>query len=117
MRDALCALLVWAVAVPALAARAEQARIDALLAAVAVSGCQFERNGSVYSAGDGAAHLRSKLDSAGDRVQTAAEFIERIASASSQSGKPYRVLCAGQPAQLSRQWLEMRLNELVEAGK
>jgi hypothetical protein len=116
VRALLGALLV-AIAAPAFAARSEQARIDALLAAIESSGCRFERNGTVYSAGEGAAHLRSKLDYVGDRVQTAAQFIERIASGSSQSGQPYRVLCSGQPAQPARQWLEARLAELLAAGK
>jgi hypothetical protein len=102
---------------PALAARTEQARIDALLAAIESSGCRFERNGTVYSAADGAAHLRTKLKNAGDRVQTAAQFIEHIGTSSSQSGRAYRVLCAGEPAQPSRQWLEKKLAELVAAGK
>jgi len=117
LKAALCALLLWALAAPAVAARAEQARIDALLAAIESSGCRFERNGSVHSAGEGAAHLRAKLDRAGDRVQTAVQFIVRIASASSQSGESYRVLCAGKPATSSRQWLEARLAELIAAGK
>lgn len=101
----------------ALAARSEQARIDALLASIEGSGCKFERNGTLYSAAEGASHLRMKLDSAGDRVQTAAQFIERVGTSSSQSGRAYRVLCDGQPAQASRQWLQRRLEELVAAGK
>jgi hypothetical protein len=117
LKGALAALLLWAAVAPAVAARAEQARIDALLAAIEGSGCRFERNGTVYSAGEGAAHLRSKLDSAGDRVQTAAQFIERVGSASSQSGRPYRVLCEDQPAQFARVWLEARLAEMIAAGK
>jgi len=107
------AVLEVACTSPALAARAEQGRIDALLAAVGGSGCKFERNGTQYSAAEGASHLRMKLDFAGDRVQTAAQFIEHIATASSQSGKPYRVLCPGQPAQTSQQWLELRLQDLA----
>jgi hypothetical protein len=116
-RRALCAALLLWPAAQAFAARTEQARIDALLAAIEGSGCRFERNGAVYSAGEGATHLRTKLESAGDRVQTATQFIERIGSASSLSGQPYRVLCPGQPAQPSRQWLEARLAELIAAGK
>ncbi len=116
IRAALVAALAL-LAVPAWAARTEQARIDALLAAVETSGCQFERNGSQYSAVEGAKHLRTKLDGAGDRVQTAAQFIERIATGSSQSGKPYRVLCPGQPAMPSRAWLEARLAEMTAAGR
>ena len=80
------------------------------------SGCRFERNDSEYSAADGAAHLRMKLDNAGDRVQTAAQFIERIATGSSQSGRPYHVLCAGQEAVTSREWLQRQLARPKAAG-
>lgn len=110
-------VIALAITAAALAARSEQVRIDALLGAIETSGCRFERNGTEYAAGEGAAHLRSKLERAGDRIQTAAQFIERVASGSSQSGKPYRVLCPGQPAQLSRQWLESRLAALIATGK
>jgi hypothetical protein len=90
--------------------RAGQADIDALLAAIESSGCQFERNGTRHDAREGAAHLRMKLDRAGTRVQTAREFIERIAAGSSQSGRPYLVLCPDQPPQRARDWLEERLH-------
>jgi hypothetical protein len=114
---AMVAVAVMACIPSALAARAEQGRIDALLAAVESSGCKFERNGTQYSAAEGSSHLRMKLDSAGDRVQTAAQFIKYIGSGSSLSGKPYRVLCPGQPAQTSQQWLERRLQDLSAAAK
>jgi len=110
-------LLALPLCTPAQAPRTEQSRIDALLAAVEGSGCRFERNGTQYSAAQGAAHLRSKLESAGDRIQTATQFIEHVGTASSQSGRPYRVLCPGQPAQVSRVWLEQRLAEMSAAGK
>ena len=38
-----------------------------------------------------AAHLHMKWNSAGDKVKTAREFIERIGTKSSTSGKPYLV--------------------------
>ena len=110
-------LLALPLFVPAQPTRTEQSRIDALLVAIEGSGCHFERNGTQYSAAQGAAHLRSKLESAGDRIQTAAQFIEHVGTASSQSGRPYRVLCPGQPAQVSRVWLEQRLAEMSAAGK
>lgn len=98
-------------------ARAEQARIDALLKSIEDSGCRFERNGAQYAAAEGAAHLRMKLEKAGARVQTAAQFIERVAAGSSQSGRPYRVVCPDRPVQTSRQWLDQRLAELAGAGR
>ena len=91
------------------AQRQEQAQIDALLSAVADSGCQIERNGSLHGASEGAAHLRMKLERAGARVQTARQFIEHVASGSSQSGKPYRMVCPGQPTVDAKPWLQARL--------
>ena len=89
--------------------RQEQAQIDALLRAVAASSCQVERNGTLHSASDGEAHLRMKLERAGIRVQTAQQFIEHVASGSSVSGKPYRMVCPGQPVVDAGPWLQARL--------
>jgi hypothetical protein len=89
--------------------RREQPLIDALLRAVADSGCEIERNGSLHSAREAEAHLRMKLERAGGRVQTAQQFIEQVASASSTSGRPYRMVCPGQPIVDARPWLEARL--------
>ena len=89
--------------------RREQAQIDALLRAVGSSGCQIERNGTLHSASEGEAHLRMKLERAGVRVQTAQQFIEHVASGSSASGKPYRMVCPGQPVADAKPWLEARL--------
>lgn len=88
--------------------RKEQAQIEGLIAAIENSGCQMERNGTLHDAKAAAAHLRMKLDQAGARVQTVAEFVERVASGSSASGVPYRVICPGQSAQLSREWMRAR---------
>jgi hypothetical protein len=50
-----------------------------------------------------------KLERAGGRVQTAQQFIEQVASASSTSGRPYRMVCPGRPIVDARPWLEARL--------
>jgi hypothetical protein len=86
--------------------RTEQAQIDVLLRAVADSGCQVERNGSLHGAAEAEAHLRMKLARAGSRVQTAQQFIDHVASGSSVSGKPYRMICPGQPPLEARDWLQ-----------
>lgn len=56
---------------------------------VRTSDVRFIRNGLEYSPADGADHLREKLATAGDRVQTTNDFITGIASKSHLSGKPY----------------------------
>lgn len=70
---------------------AEQAKIEALLERVRDSPAVFIRNGSEYDGKRAASHLRTKLFFAGDRVQTARDFVVGVASRSEESGQPYRV--------------------------
>ena len=70
--------------------------IRALIQAVADSGCEFNRNGSLHSAEAAAEHLELKY-SRGKRYANSAEaFIDRLASKSSWSGKPYQMICDGE---------------------
>ena len=85
--------------------------VAALLRAVETSGCQMERNGALHDAREAAEHLRMKLERSGRPGMSADLFIDRVASGSTVSGKPYRVLCPGQPAVDSRVWLRARLAE------
>ena len=92
-----------------------RAEIDALMAKMNASGCQFERNGSWHSAADAQAHLARKLAYIEKRRETLAsteQFIELAASKSSFSGKPYRVKCGGAEALPSREWLNRELKAL-----
>lgn len=54
-------------------------------------GIRFVRNGSDHDGPAAADHLRMKLRYAGNRIKTAQDFITYLASASSWSGKPYRI--------------------------
>jgi hypothetical protein len=56
-----------------------------------MEGASFIRNGSEHSGAEAANHLRMKLEKAGDRIQTADDFIMLCASTSYLSGKPYRI--------------------------
>jgi hypothetical protein len=81
-------------ATPARAAlpAAEQRRIDALLVAVAADRqSRFVRAGLDYSGTEAARFLRAKLHAQGATVRSAEDFIERIGSRSSTTGRPYRV--------------------------
>ena len=70
----------------------ERARIDKLIRHVEIQkGMKFIRNGTEYSCEEAAKFLRGKMDAMGDEVTSARDFIERIASKSSMSGKPYQV--------------------------
>ena len=83
--------------------------IDTLLSRLEQSGCEFYRNGGWYSATEAKSHLRKKLQAAG-AVQNSTElFIDRLASKSSMSGKPYLVRCSGSEPVESKAWLTDQL--------
>lgn len=70
----------------------EQARIDFLLRTVEMSeDLTFIRNGKAHDAQDAASHLRRKLEHAGERIQTAEQFIKHAATESSMTGRNYRI--------------------------
>jgi hypothetical protein len=51
----------------------------------------FIRNGSEYTPGKAAEHLRMKRDKAGSRIKTAKDFIYQLATKSSFSGEAYTI--------------------------
>ena len=70
----------------------EQAKIDQLIRFVEQQrNMKFLRNGMEHSSADAAKFLRGKMESMGENVATAHDFIERIASKSSTTGDPYQV--------------------------
>jgi hypothetical protein len=52
----------------------------------------FVRNGKNYTAEKAANHLRRKLNRVKDKLSTVDEFIDNVASASSLSREPYRII-------------------------
>jgi Family of unknown function (DUF5329) len=110
------ALLLQAATAAPLPAAA-RAEVDALLDRLQTSGCEFNRNGSWHAGADARGHLLKKLDylEGKDLVKTTEQFIERGASASSLSGKPYLVRCAGQAPVESARWLTAELQQLRTA--
>ncbi|MEO6278353.1 DUF5329 domain-containing protein [Roseateles sp.] len=92
---------------------AARAEVDTLLTRLQTSGCEFNRNGSWYSGADAKAHLLKKLGvlEGKDMVKTAEQFIERGATGSSMSGKPYLVRCAGKAPVESATWLKGELQQ------
>ena len=88
-----------------------KAEIDELITYVQKSDVRFIRNGSEYSAAEGADHLREKLGKAGDRVKTTEDFITGIASKSYLSGKPYQVKFPDGHTQPTGEWLKAHLAE------
>src|SRR4029078_10561377 len=91
--------------------REAKAEIDELISFVQTSAVRFIRNGTEYSAAEGAEHLRDKLNKAGDRVKTTEDFITGIASKSYLSGKPSLVKFADGRTQPAGDWLRAHLAE------
>ncbi|MDA3898894.1 MAG: DUF5329 family protein [Spirochaetes bacterium] len=70
----------------------EQQKIDYLIKCVeSLKDARFYRNGKEYDAKTAADHLRLKRDKVGSRLKTVEQFIEKLASHSSFSGKPYYI--------------------------
>jgi hypothetical protein len=96
---------------------AELRKIDALLDSVKASEVTFIRNGNEYTAKEAHDHLRKKLKSARnswfappEEEWTARMFIEKIASRSSISGRPYRVRFKDGKVIEARAWLTEMLH-------
>jgi len=87
----------------------ERDRIEQLLSSMESSTLVFIRNGKEYPGAEAADHLRRKWKAAGDRVRTAEQFIEHLASRSSISGSAYRVRLADGTVMNSGTWLTGRL--------
>ncbi|MFA9440325.1 YfeK family protein [Uliginosibacterium sp. sgz301328] len=91
----------------------EEARVDAMLAALAKrTDLVFIRNGEKHNAADAVAHLRLKLSRTRNRLDTAEEFIDKVASSSSMSGEPYTIQQAGKPAQPAKPFLHELLKQV-----
>lgn len=77
---------------PAALPEAERFRIEALILAVEGLGdAVFIRNGKAYDAATAARFLRGKWGAGEAQVRTAEDFIEKVASFSSTTGKPYTI--------------------------
>jgi hypothetical protein len=101
----------------ATAASIADEEIGHLLAYLGRSGCTVYRNGTWHSASAARAHLEKKYRSLLDRgsVDTTEDFIDRVATASSLSGKPYQVKCEGREMVSSAEWLTEELQRLRRA--
>jgi hypothetical protein len=120
MKRFFLSLAMFAAACAALAAPSPaRPEIDALLARLQSSGCSFQRNGSWYDGAEARTHLMRKLQYLEDRdlVQTTEQFIDRAASESSMSHKPYLVRCGSTAPVESRVWLTQQLKTLRSAAK
>jgi Family of unknown function (DUF5329) len=85
--------------------------ITHLFSVLETSNCQFNRNGTWYSAKDAGTHLRSKYKylQDNDLIPSAEKFVERAATESSFSGKAYQIKCADNVVQPSAPWFTAAL--------
>lgn len=93
----------------------DHAEIQHLLSAIGSSGCTFIRNGQDHPAEEAEDHLRMKYRRAETRITTAEAFIERLASKSSWTGRPYLIRCGADSAVPSANWLTNRLDQFRAA--
>jgi hypothetical protein len=70
----------------------EKVKIEALISHVEnLKGAKFIRNGKAYEPKDAAKFLRGKWESKDKEIKTAADFIGKVATVSSTTGKPYLI--------------------------
>ena len=93
-----------------LAAGTAEEEVEYLINQVAESGCTYTRNGSEHPSTDAADHLRLKYRRGKKYVNSAEQFIDRLATESSWSGKPYTMTCEGTVSS-SAAWLHQALRE------
>ena len=109
----MCLLACLALRPLAVAARAAGAalEIDHLINAVATSPCRFQRNQRCYDGPQVATHLRDKLQwiAATTQVETAEDFIAKVASTSSISSRSYVVRCSAGTEINAGPWLRKEL--------
>lgn len=82
--------------------------IQHLFAFISQSDCIFIRNSSEYPAKKAHNHMQTKYNYAKRWVESAEQFIDRIASKSSISGARYQVRCRGRLF-YSDNWLKQEL--------
>ena len=74
--------------------------IDHLLAYLQHADCTFIRNGEKHSTEEAVVHVTLKYRHFKDEIDSAEMFIDRCASRSTLSGKPYRIECPdGEPGE------------------
>jgi hypothetical protein len=96
-----------------------QAEVEYLLQHIERSGCAFYRNGSWYDGASAREHLRTKYDYLAKRqlIGTTEDFIDKAATKSSISGKPYKIRCADNIEVESGPWLHQVLARYRTSGR
>jgi len=94
----------------------ESEKIDALYAYVkSLDGATFVRNGSNHTVDEAIDHLHRKQAAAGDKVKTAADFIDLLATGSSMTGEAYTIKLKDGTVHPSAELLKAKLKEIEAA--
>lgn len=97
---------------------AESQKIEALIRHVeSLKDAKFVRNGVEYDAPAAGQFLRGKWKTQEAEIKTAKDFIDKVASVSSTSGKPYLIQLADGREVKSGEYLAGELKKLESAGK
>jgi hypothetical protein len=92
---------------------AEREKIELLIKQVGeIKEAKFIRNGSTYEVATAVRFLRGKWEANDSSVKTARDFIEKVASASGTSGKPYLIRFNDGREIKSREYLLAELQKL-----
>ncbi len=118
MRDRLLTIILLFVAQTAASSadvpNGQRHEVAYLLNFIAHSDCIINRNGSQYNGHEALAHIQKKYAYFRDDITNTEAFIERSASKSTFSSKPYTVRCGNKQVITTRQWL---LDELAAYRK
>ena len=92
---------------------AEKQKIETLIKEVGgLKDAKFVRNGSTYEPGTAVRFLRGKWDANKFEVKTARDFIDKVATKSGTSGKPYLMRYSDGKEIPSREFLLAELQKL-----
>ena len=95
---------------------AERQKIEALIKYVGgLKDAHFIRNGSSYEVSTAVRFLRGKWESNDAQVKTARDFIDKVASFSGTSGKPYLIRFKDGKEIPSREFLAAELQRIESA--
>lgn len=110
------AVAAWTVLRPSPAQQApatEQQKIESLIQHVAtLPDAKFVRNNKEYDAATAAKFLRGKWDAHAAEIKTARDFIDKAASVSSTTGKPYLIRFKDGKDVKSSEYLRAELKKL-----
>ena len=90
----------------------EDQKIKALLSTLDNPGVVFIRNGERHDGAWGKKHLIEKWKGMKEEVKTADDFITKVATSSSQTGRPYQIEAKNGKVKDAAAWFRFHLNDM-----